>query len=168
VVPPEGDHVALVGRPGQGVEGGGEAGPLSGDQRARVDPEAPGGHQLEQQRPPDLPQVVDRSGEPLPQPLPSDRRRFHDLAGRAALPRLRPLGRGQAQRGQPVEGPVDDGAGNPPHGPDLGAGRERGRDVVAVAGPLGEAGQNGPLVQRQRLPALHASRSSHRGPSPGD
>ena len=55
--------------------------------------------------------------------------------------------------------------------PSSASGASSAGDVVAVAGPLDQAGEHRPLVQRQRLAALHATPSHGRDrprPPPGD
>ena len=81
-----------------------------------------------------------------------------DGAGRSGVAGFGAAGFGEAERFEPLEGAVDELAGEPPDVADRGAGLQLGGDVVAVAGLVDEHAEDGPLVERQRGSAFHASR----------
>jgi len=148
-VAPRGDGVARRRRRGEGGESIGETGPLGSDQRARVDPEPAGHDELEQQGTPHVPQVGHRLPQPPGQPVPPLRPGAVDDPGRAAVAGLGVAGLDEPERVEPVERPVDEGPGHPPHGAELARRRQHGGDVVAVARPFGQACQHRPLAERQ-------------------
>ena len=122
---------------------------LRREHRPRVDVEAIGEDELEQQQRADVAHVVDRLRQPAISAARPDGVGAEDRAVRAADARLVAGGFDQLPRLEDLERAVDERPPHRPHAAELAVGRQLRRDRPAVSRPFAQQGQHRPLPRSE-------------------